>query len=797
MIIENSADIGGSIWNLFYDLYLDESSNALLNKQSRKLYEFASSEESWHNSIYGHFIRVCSSDTLAELRRYWSYYFNFEKLSPQRKKNIVNAFKVNINAKGKSFILSSARSAGPLFAHAIELTAEHFDHYWLTGLSSPDPKDAPSATYINPTMTKIQFGEGFVVHYGTHPLMAFPLAEAFVPLKGSNQYKISSHTLFDLAKRQFTDWCTSFKKCVTVKKVILRFFAGDALGFCHALNQFNIMKGSNGCVYTSPWKAVPLILHSGDYECPGVNKAPMSFEVIDTSNLIDHLGMLNLLVGTIPLLSKLSFSSILTESLLTTGSNEDAMVGLLDRLLGDPTLMTTLLDLVPSSFLSKFNTQSNTHEIFSYKTIGGGQIQFHERVVWRLLSLSDPMSNPPPSYPPPFISIPSNHLANFLFNLYLEMFKDEDKQSDMEQIFRQPNSVAKKLQTSNILHYVRESFAGLLGAFQQRIVSSDWDQALDLFLDLVTGSPKLLMGLNNYQDLTCHLFLRGVWPMKKASLFYPILESPKLNFGQWFETPSIVCVVLLVPREKLRVLEAIPLDKLSTPILHCTVRGPKFHNIFSSIQLTFGSIKSSVQDGISIEVDREGIMGNSALIASFWMPKWIILKEQTNTIISLSVRSTLATVALIPYLGFDLDIFSTKAMDTNHVFITQNRPNLLNNAQVLRYSASGRPSSSSPTISITLDETSHKIVCFTIKLNIVSPSELKTLAASANVTSSQISPSGIQVSFGSHDKIAFFPFPVDGSHTKLRVARKSGYIEVRFYAVLSTILSLIFFFSRY
>lgn len=64
-----------------------------------------------------------------------------------------------------------------------------------------------------------------------------------------------------------------------------------------------------------------LPLHPNDADYGTIGVAPVSFSVIDTSNLIDHVGAMNLLVATSPLLCRDHYSSLFTEILVRKGDS--------------------------------------------------------------------------------------------------------------------------------------------------------------------------------------------------------------------------------------------------------------------------------------------------------------------------------------------------------------------------------------------------------------------------------------------------------------------------------------------
>ena len=101
------------------------------------------------------------------------------------------------------------------------------------------------------------------------------------------------------------------------------------------------------------WKT-QLIQFSKDEYISG--RAPAIFNVIETSNLDDHIGLLNILIATIPLLSIATAQSnvLYTESLVARG--QDAMKDFAKHLYADITTIGLLIDLCPIDYLSSFTS---------------------------------------------------------------------------------------------------------------------------------------------------------------------------------------------------------------------------------------------------------------------------------------------------------------------------------------------------------------------------------------------------------------------------------------------------------
>ncbi len=82
----------------------------------------------------------------------------------------------------------------------------------------------------------------------------------------------------------------------------IRFYTGDALAFCYLLQH----RQSGGDklsphLYRDPFHSETLISNDEDYSA--TVDVPSMFNVIDTSNLLDHLGPLNVLTACVPVLS--------------------------------------------------------------------------------------------------------------------------------------------------------------------------------------------------------------------------------------------------------------------------------------------------------------------------------------------------------------------------------------------------------------------------------------------------------------------------------------------------------------
>lgn len=282
------------IWNVYIHMHLDDKSHATLVEHCSKLINHSETIQSWRNSPYGHYIKMCTAYTLEEVRRHWRLYAEMKTLPDKRIKAIREALKAVAKSRPSKTLGNGARSAGPFMIHAFDAAAKLEDHYWKTGTTFFDDALDTAATKLNPTMVYSLGGEGCNVHYGTDPVTPFHLALAF----SDSPHSVRPHDLVEVAKDQFKDWCTSFKASTSPTKPmnpVVRFIVGEATAVSRSLQLFVETGSSSSFIPVAPWKSQLLVLSEGDLSSAlrrdTEDIPPPLFNVIDTSNLVDHIGM--------------------------------------------------------------------------------------------------------------------------------------------------------------------------------------------------------------------------------------------------------------------------------------------------------------------------------------------------------------------------------------------------------------------------------------------------------------------------------------------------------------------------
>ncbi|KIW10340.1 hypothetical protein PV08_11302 [Exophiala spinifera] len=788
-------------WNLYYHFRIDEASLRLLQSQARKLHTLADSLETWHKSTYGMLITPLDHGSLERVKDMWNFY-SMERKEKERAgfeahfDTYIQKSRQRKSSLGIGLNLTGFRSACPAAHQSIEDLGVLHDHYWEHGTLDVNQSGRAPAGYANPMFLSLD--DKVILHYGTDPLLGFHLAMAFVPMRPASPLLLSSAAsnrrehVVAVAKAEFDAWTASFRR--HADSVKLRFFVGDALALSYSLQRRNPVQSpvpTQVPLYRDRFHFEPLTLDGkGDADR---GAGPSTFTVIDTSNLIDHVGALNLLAATAPLLAHDISAILYTEKLARSDSTFGS---LFDRLLCGPLpTVSILLGLTPAEFVTNTSALSTGDELFLDSIIhtSGQQAQSGQlftRTAWKQPIRTAATANGIPS-----TRITFGHvgLASILYHVYLRMFENEDITTMMS------NATLLKLQQFSVPKYHRASFAALIGMLRMRVITN-WEQTVEALLELVESNNSHLMTRNYIQELFVWLHLLGVYSVK-------ILKAPcnstgcpvKMNdLRDWKNIPPVVCVTLKVPRDQLVVFTEDHVTKTGTPPLHCLVQGSSlgrpWQNAFGALQGGFGQVETrgtrfSDEYEVGIIEDQAAWSGTSPLWVSFYAPTWMLLLEPRTASVKLGIQTTpQSTQAFIPRLGLDLTVFQTCLSDTEHVHISKCVPNQTATRSVCKVPASDAPppdGSDSPaiitttTITAVVDSKTAKVTSLAARLGLVSPDCQRVLQAGGQVSAASTTPFHFAVDIRPGCTIAVdFPLPMLDKGFRIKVARKSGWVEL-------------------
>ncbi|KAG8723861.1 hypothetical protein FRC09_001440 [Ceratobasidium sp. 395] len=760
------------VWDIFYHFKIDDKATDTLIHQSEKLFKTAESIETWSQSPYGSCIKFVDGRTLVEIRRYWQSFAGFPRIPSNRLDKLLKAqSKISQSASGNSGNNKSAsHTTGILWAQAATSMNSLFKRYWETGTLCSKDSDAKSSTKLNPTFVYTSAGEEFNLHPGTFP-QGFHLTSALTPIRSDSSNLPTAgieSTIVETMKRQFQAWAEAFRASRSTELITLRFFCGDALAFCHALDTYGSTHNPSTGVFASPWRAAQI--NFGGTET-NTSPIPTSFDIIDTSHLSDHVGLLNVLLAASPLLKKNSASQsvLYTETSLWAG--KEPIRPFLDRIYTTIPTFSALFGISPRAYISGFTTHFNIHEMLSPQHID----HYHERVAWSDPSRGDRYASRQR------VSMDAKDLSRTVYSIYDKMFASEQVMV----------MGGVRMMTPIPLHYHRETLVVLWKLVKRRITlrNGGWDMVIDNFVGHYEGAQyPLSAGVYN-EDLRVRLHLHSIYTIPPLRPDWRVRWAASHSSGvfrDWPDVPSVLCVTFTVPRRSLRVLLNNK-DTSGVPSLECRVGYPHEGHTYTPIHAIWGRyVIAERSDVVHLEEDPEGINGKSDLVLMFWATSRVLEFPGMSVILRLK-RTIHSMQVFTTELGRDLDIFSAKIDDKTHVRFMPYRPSLASEDPLSLETVLASVPNPTASVELPLIEANaissgpynkRHVIAFTAHIDIQKSAQQEALTNGAKVVVAGVSPCTIQLLIGDHQHIISYPYPIMSSKHQLRVERESYRIEI-------------------
>ncbi|TGJ78966.1 hypothetical protein E0Z10_g9806 [Xylaria hypoxylon] len=824
LLIDGSEVDDNLLWSLYYHMNLDSKSLELLCCQAQKLHDLSTSMTTWQGSQYGSCLRFCDTGTLDDVRKMWAFY-TIQRNGAEAKRfkarfdRIIQ--KENAKKNGGS-VLTSYRATIPAQMYSIsDLTTLH-SYYWKHGTLELNAKMRAQAKYPNPMFLTLE--DEATVHYGTDPLISFHLALANVPLEAQNPLSQAlkglsgREKIVATAKAEFRDWAASYRKQKEI--ITLRFVTADATNLAHTMQQCRSSGVTTAGLYRQQYDSRSLVLDGPDYVS---GQAPLTFDVIDTSNLCDHLGSVVLLAATTPLLRN-SLSSVLYAEVMVKWNRSPKET--LDWLLcGHVPTLSTILGLCPIDYWTNTLPVSvSDEELHNVVNNMGGMArsgQMYLRTRWKrpvpLVSSSQNEENCIAGLPR--IRLEAEELADILYDIYLCMFRDEDY------TLKFANISLESIQRSSLSWYHRASFATIVQFFRTR-VDCDWDKTMTVLMNLVLNRPNAPMGMNYLQELFVYLHIFGAYsnetllnwdqsremtsPFHSGFLYNIVSRITPIDekwddLRDWKGIPPVVCLTLKVPRSELGVFTQANREHRGTPPVHCILQDSLaglaggWHNIFSACHLAFGEVRTTGERytdsfEVHIEAASGGWDGSASLIVSFYVPAFILLLNPEKAEVIFGVSSTPATtMVFFQDLGLELSVYKTTLANSNNVFITRHSSGQTSFPNPPRFTQPKQASIEGSNVgAVDVSLTAHtytqrRIASMTTQFQIKSNNYKSALKNNCKVRAKMVSAFQVAITLGQEPLVTIgYPVVVEEKSLRTKVTQEPDAIEVRVLAKVGT-----------
>jgi hypothetical protein len=310
------------------------------------------------------------------------------------------------------------------------------------------------------------------------------------------------------------------------------------------------------------------------------------------------------------------------------------------------------------------------------------------------------------------------------------------------------------------------------------------------------------MGAHHFQSLLVHLDMFGLYPLERYTYFQRDLSAGP--FSRWTDMPTVVCLTLVVPHSAVSMFDDI-MKGFGTPLCQLQVHSSFAHAVsyYTDIQLGFGSIKSSgtpftADYSITVNDDPKGWQGNAPLIVSAMVSTGSLIDDgDPACCVKFGWKSTPANLATCgKKLGMMMCLHES-AVGRKDVYITKYRPNMVAHAsmpctipsrdtgKLFNFSAQNLHvlnKSVEEDVAVTIQPGFHiktaRAAVVKARYDIKSLIVQKALQSAVTVECTLLNPFTLVLKIGDafHHTLKL-PLPLDGSRSKVRIARKSLWVE--------------------
>ena len=793
-------------WCLYYNLFITDQVLDLVQCQAGDLVQLSESLSIWATSSYGKTFQFTNESGLSRVRDFWKKYARTRAMSSRATKEYETRSRTAIssiaNTHKDNYTVQGFRSLGLYGGRAVEVMSDVFHSFWETGVVGGHSEDSVdlkkcNGGHVNPlfAFSSAPTGE-FAVHYGTDPLLSFRVAEAF---DGIQPGDIHPNMVVDAAKLQFKNCCKAFVNFIRSERAVLLFHCGDAINLCYELQA----RSPTGCnfppwtrKYAQSWSAEANILceaHAGTYD------------VIDTSNLVDHVGILNILPAVAPLLGQEPHCVLYMEHLLRAA--EDPSLSLQTLLSADVTAASLLIGLAPTGQLLGTTSDHLGLEVVMDKFLEGkrppGMRQFRLRVPWRQACSGDAVAVTASSSAltgnSGQISMDPNELASYLMQWYIKIFSNKEDLSKQFETFTRGMTAPL---VGDINFYSRVTIVALLN-LAKRNITTDWKACVELLMGMILNDSSLFGSGNSFQELSIHLHATGLY---QSSNYDKDPRNTPTKFGLPRDSrnevgllgkphlPGYIHVALVIPRSRLGIFmggsgglpDTAHDSTLGTPGLHLSVYNESlFENRFYGIDAVFGKLRDiKAEDRSGILVDPKGWQGKADLIVTCVVATFpFLVGSRESTRVALCVDATLGTIEYKSNQRVTLRVFDAGLNDTQSLKLLREAPERRSSTQsVHKMQPSTRPqslpveSSADRLPKVTLSPDGTINIC--VRAEILNTTNGEALSPDVPVIILQSSPCCLELMIGNHVQTMRFPYPVNGQKYKIRIARKQLWADV-------------------
>ena len=835
LIIDNADN--AIIWSLFFSKRINKRCIDVLKSTAESLIAIGDNFESWQGSNLGRIIRFAEKNSFTTVHEIWKAYacgmvssIKTEQFESYEKEQKVKS--------GDNLILTSIENCSPANLEANLDIHSASAHEYLKSGATPScilKPDRKNDLYCNPLMfsgedQKVNF------HYALNPLCCFHLSRAYIQvIKPSTNKstgmlpKVDTNHLYNICFEQFSDWCKAigsiFLKSMNngmqtseVNLIKIFVFVGDAFDCCQAIlnvkSNVTIINKKQSKINQTPQVASLSCRHLQFME-----DVPTEYDVIDTSNISDHLGLLNVLCGCIGLLKK-NLHSVIYTDILSTSSSSDGIHSFIKEMLSvDLPSFAIITGFSISDWISQVSTTFSliSHQLQS-QIYGSqkGEVQRNNLCFeWKMVC-SNRLQ----------IEMNKENFQKMFFGIFKNMFERIYHPFSYFSYFN--GNMRANLEKRDIHMSGQNDFASPTAQTFARLVKIAAttvhlvdENSIEVLLESIRNCGFLSIG-NFLQDFYLWFYLLGLISCKQYSEFLEdTMTQCKEMFGtvlvqSWLEAfhpslsrlssqihyPQLVLVTLLIPRS---IVEK-KLNKNFSHILQMSVKNKSntIDNCFSTFHIAY--IKERLQNSSS-QVSESSINTGMLKFSNFsllegtrsdyqWLAcsvvvsfPCLVIGPQSEVMVSLGLSSIMAGRVDIGSFGIELTIDKAPMSDSNRISWCEYSPEkhnrfITNNSSTIERLPTGFMTSSDPSVIPSISTFKAEM-----KSSSLNQSGIDTCVSKVTIQGMSLQdvtptlldmshPFGFQLSMESIKMTFELPTMINASNSRIQISRKQGFLNL-------------------
>jgi hypothetical protein len=663
-------------WMIFYSKFLDDACLQLLANTATSLLTLCGGDApswlAWNNSEFGRCCPFVDEKSFHLAIELWRFYTQSIPIG--------SSWDRKMKAHGKrlpagSSMMFNANTA-PATIPALQAMAKH-------DLSLRQYADGDVSVFqsvyafprgtrkesiaCNPMMLEGPNVKDVYLHYGSEPADGFHSSLCYGPLHNTDKVlpglvqcarpaEFRSEMLVTNAFAEFSAWYFATKERLDRHLVKIHVVVCDAFELLRVLMVLQ-HKESLGMVSADTYAGPQGLLTIRD-------DVPTVFDVIDTSNMADHCGLLNMLLSCRPLLRRRAHSTLFTEN-MSSFAKDATLSTMVEPWLGtDLETFSVLTGLIPMDYPT--TTSYLLKDVLITKMaiaplLFEGSNAF---LRWKVFADDDEDDKLR-------VSLTEETFVEVFHQIYCRLFQTVLHPLN---IF---GSSTKALLASCYINSTPQTFAMLLSTCMHRMAILPTSHMIKALVDRIFTSKYMLQGHTN-QEILAWL---GYYQVVSRQTLKQDFDDAFRFFGVSWNDPHVqvltegrepsdsllYVVTLLVPKEAID--EAV--GDVKTPILEMAVSAAAYDNSFRNVKLQYLRSCPSADDRWSIDSlhDLSTDMERCTTVACSALVPISCLASKTPITVELRMSATMVMKEpnLMAKLGPRLVVYSGSLSDRSRV----------------------------------------------------------------------------------------------------------------------------------